>query len=56
MTYIVILMSFQTFSSIKGLFTWSFFNPGHELSLVDWAENINNYMNDFTPGLKSAKV
>ena len=44
------------FCACKGLITWSFFNPGVELSPVEWAENINDHINDFSPGLKSAKV
>ena len=33
-----------------------FSNPRVESSPVEWAENINDYMNDFNPGLTSANV
>ena len=46
----------RAYAYVLGLITWSFFNRGIKLSPVEWAENINDCMDDSSPWLKSTHV
>ncbi len=37
-------------------YRWSIFNPGVELSPVDWVEILYDYMEDFNPGVEMLYV